>query len=559
MERTMSLSAREELTTSVSARYRQATRPQKRRILDEFTAATGYHRKYAISLLRRSRPKQVRTKVRQRPRRYTGALKEALIVVWQASNRLCSKRLVPFLPELIAALERNGHLNLPEEIRKLLLRISPATVDRLLRELRQKGRRRSFGNTRPGALLKHQIPIRTFADWDDLAPGFLEADLVAHCGTTTQGAYLSSLTLTDVATTWTECLALLMHGQDAVLSSLEQARELFPFPILGLDTDNGSEFLNSGLLGYCRARKITFTRCRPYKKNDQCHVEQKNGSIVRRMVGYDRYEGHAACRQLAALYGVLRLYNNFFQPSMKLVSKERKGSRVIKKYDKAKTPYQRVLAEPTICSVVKESLRIEYGCLDPLELLNQVQHLQNLLWQYAHRPANWTIVGEPLIKPQAATVIPDTRDVLTIGREAEGVVHDHSIELERTRRTYRTTKKPRRLYSGPHYWRTRKDVFAEVWEQVKEQLEHNPQFQTKELFQQLQSRYPGQFKDSQLRTLQRRVRAWREVRIPFCEGVLLPVTLVSQPPVGPSMSQCDEGLKYLPERSEPQALVETSV
>jgi hypothetical protein len=245
--------------------------------------------------------------------------------------------LVPFLPELLLVLERKGHFSLPEEIRKLLLSISPATVDRLLNELRPKGRRRNFGNTRPGALLKRQIPIRTFADWDDLQPGFLEADLVA--------------------TTWTECLALLMHGQEAVLSGLEEARRLFPFPILGLDTDNGSEFLNSELLRYCRDQKISFTRCRPYKKNDQCHVEQKNGSIVRRMVGYDRYEGDAACRQLAALYGVLRLYNNFFQPSMKLVSKERKGARVLKKYDKAQTPYQRVLAEPTISDVVKESLR----------------------------------------------------------------------------------------------------------------------------------------------------------------------------------------------------------
>lgn len=326
MERTMSLSARTQLTVSLSTRYRQAKRPQKKKILDEFTAATGYHRKYAISLLKGTARKHKRTKVRRRARRYNEAAKESLILIWKASNHLCSKRLVPFLPELMAALERKGHLTLPKEIRQLLLAMSAATVDRLLSDLRYNGRRRSFGTTRPGALLKRQVPIRTFADWDDLKPGFLEADLVAHCGTTTQGAYLSSLTLTDVSTTWTECLALLMHGQEAVLSGLEQARGLFPFPILGLDTDNGSEFLNAQLLGYCRAEKITFTRCRPYKKNDQCHVEQKNGSIVRRMVGYDRYEGSEACRQLAALYGVLRLYNNFFQPSMKLIFKERRAA-----------------------------------------------------------------------------------------------------------------------------------------------------------------------------------------------------------------------------------------
>jgi len=527
MERSMSLSARTELTVSLRTRYQQAKRPEKRKILDEFTAATGYHRKYAVSLLKGSVAKHKRTKVRRRPRLYNEAVKDALIVIWKASNQLCSKRLVPFLPELLLVLERKGHFSLPEEIRKLLLSISPATVDRLLNELRPKGRRRNFGNTRPGALLKRQIPIRTFADWDDLQPGFLEADLVAHCGTTTQGAYLSSLTLTDVATTWTECLALLMHGQEAVLSGLEEAHRLFPFPILGLDTDNGSEFLNSELLRYCRDQKITFTRCRPYKKNDQCHVEQKNGSIVRRMVGYDRYEGDAACRQLAALYGVLRLYNNFFQPSMKLVSKERKGARVLKKYDKAQTPYQRVLAEPTISDVVKESLRIEYARLDPVELLRQVEHLQNLLWQYAHRPANWTTAEQPIVKAEStAGTVTDIGNQMIRAHEPEALTH--GIELERTRRTYRTTKKPRKPFSGkpfsgPRYWRTRPDPFAEVWPQLQEQLEQNPFSETKQLWQQLQQRYPEQFKDGQLRTLQRRVKAWREARSIPCPGVILPV------------------------------------
>jgi hypothetical protein len=472
-------------------------------------------------LLKGSAPKHKRTKVRRRARHYNEPVKEALIVIWKASNHLCSKRLVPFLPELIATLERKGHLNLPEEIRKLLLTISAATVDRLLSKLRHNGRRRSFGSTRPGALLKRQVPIRTFADWDDLKPGFLEADLVAHCGTTTQGAYLSSLTLTDVATTWTECLALLMHGQDAVLSGLEEARRLFPFPILGLDTDNGTEFINFELFRYCRAQEITFTRCRPYKKNDQCHVEQKNGSIVRRMVGYDRFEGNAACRQLAALYGVLRLYTNFFQPSMKLLSKKRTGAKVIKKYDKAQTPYQRVLNEPTINEVAKESLRIEYARLDPVELLRQVEHLQNLLWQYAHRPANWTIADQLVITSElpATTVNNDQREALT---------QEHGTILERSKRVYRTTKKLRKLYAGPRYWRTKPDAFAEVWQQLQEQLELNPSRETKQLFQQLQQHYPGQFKDGQLRTMQRRVKVWRDARKVPCAGVIHPAAPIDQ-------------------------------
>jgi hypothetical protein len=245
------------------------------------------------------------------------------------------------------------------------------------------------------------------------------------------------------------------------------------------------------------------------------------------MVGYDRYEGDAACRQLAALYGVLRLYNNFFQPSMKLVSKERKGARVLKKYDKAQTPYQRVLAEPTISDVVKESLRIEYARLDPVELLRQVEHLQNLLWQYAHRPANWTTAEQPIVKAEStAGTVTDIGNQMIRAHEPEALTH--GIELERTRRTYRTTKKPRKPFSGkpfsgPRYWRTRPDPFAEVWPQLQEQLEQNPFSETKQLWQQLQQRYPEQFKDGQLRTLQRRVKTWREARSVPCPGVILPV------------------------------------
>src|SRR6185369_2792369 len=199
------------------------------------------------------------------------------------------------------------------------------TIDRLLYDIRHGRKKRVLSTTRPGALLKHQIPIRTFSDWNDLKPGYMEADLVAHCGTSVQGTFLNTLVLTDIATGWTECLALLFRSQDHVMIALNQVRPILPFPLLGLDTDNGSEFLNHELLQYCQNEQINFTRCRPYRKNDQCHVEQKNGAIVRRVVGYDRYEGTAACKQLATLYGILRLYINFFQPSMKLLTKQRNG------------------------------------------------------------------------------------------------------------------------------------------------------------------------------------------------------------------------------------------
>ncbi len=381
------------------------------------------------------------------------------------------------------------------------------------------GNRADLGTTRPGALLKQQIPLRTFADWDDLKVGFMEADLVAHCGHTLQGAFLNTLVLTDVSTGWTECLALLFRGQESVMSALGQARSLLPFPLLGLDTDNGSEFLNTELLRYCRAEKITFTRCRPYKKNDQCHVEQKNGSVVRRLVGYDRFEGEAACRQLAMLYGVLRLYVNFFQPSVKLIAKERDGAKLTKKYDSARTPYQRLLSAAEVSAEVKEKLRAEYARLDPVQLLRQLEHSQDLLWRYAHRPAEYIV--DPSVEkvaialpagPQAALRRQAKRDDK---RSGEGP------------RLYRATKKQRCPFAGPRYWRTCPDPFAGVWVQIKEQLEANPYQETTQIFMGLQRRYPGKFPDSLVRTLQRRVRAWRLERSGYCEGVLLPGDIIN--------------------------------
>ena len=237
---------------------------------------------------------------RPRAAHYGPAVQQALCVVWSAANGICAKRLVPFLPELVPTLECHGHLVVTDEVRAQLLELSPATVDRLLRPLRQP---HGLSTTKPGRLLKHQIPVRTFAEWTDVKPGFLQGDLVAHCGGTTDGAFLYTFTLTDVATTWTECLALLHRSQHGVVQALNQARRLFPFPILRIDTDNGSEFINEELLAYCTSEQITFTRGRVGNKNDQCFVEQRNGSVVRQLVGYDRFEGQRAYRQLAELYG----------------------------------------------------------------------------------------------------------------------------------------------------------------------------------------------------------------------------------------------------------------
>jgi Integrase core domain len=255
-------------------------------------ATTGYNRKYAMWLLNHAKAEQS-TPQHTRRRHYGPEVQHALFLVWHAANRICAKRLMPFLPTLVEALERHEHLHLTEECRSLLLSMSAATADRLLASQRRLGQR-GLSSTRAGTLLKQQIPIRTFQVWEETRPGFLEVDLVAHCGTDIEGGYLYTMTLTDVATGWTECLPLLHRSREAVLAALQRARRLFPFAILGIDTDNGGEFINEVMVAYCEQEHITFTRGRPYQKRDQCFVEQKNGAIVRQVVGYDRLVGEHA-------------------------------------------------------------------------------------------------------------------------------------------------------------------------------------------------------------------------------------------------------------------------
>jgi len=340
--------SKRELLVRVAPRYQTVTPQQKSVILDEFVAATGYARKYAIRPL--AHPVILPLPLtRPRERFYGADVQDALVVAWVAANRICAKRLVPFLPELVPSLERHGHLSLSDAVREQLLALSPATADRILRPYRERDAPHGMTTTRRGSLLKQQVPVRTFTGWDDVVPGFFEADLVAHCGTWAEGSFLNTLTLTDVATGWTECLPLLYRSQQTVIQALDYARLLLPMPLLGLDTDNGSEFLNTELLAYCEREQITFTRGRVAKKNDQCgcplgRIEQKNGAIVRQLVGYDRFEGEHAYRQLAELYRAVRLYVNFFQPSMKLRIKEREGGHLRRRYDPAKTPFQRLLS-----------------------------------------------------------------------------------------------------------------------------------------------------------------------------------------------------------------------
>jgi hypothetical protein len=265
---------------------------------------------------------------------------QALAVAAEATGWICGKRLVAALTDLIPALEREGALHLSDAERSALLGMSAATIDRRLAERRRMQRPRGVATTKPGSLLKSQIPVRTYTPWDEQAPGFVEIDLVAHCGTTTAGEYACTLTLVAIATGWTECAAIANKGQTAVLAALGRLRARLPFALHGVDCDNGSEFRGAHLVRYCQAQRLTLTRCRAYHKNDQAHVEQKNWSVVRQLVGYDRYEGAETVAALEGVYALLHVSVNGYLPVMKLVGKERAGARVRKRYDTPQTPYR---------------------------------------------------------------------------------------------------------------------------------------------------------------------------------------------------------------------------
>jgi len=342
-------------------------------------AATGYHRKYAIRLLKHGSKPKGRRKV-GRNKVYQGEVVQALTQIWEICGRICSKRLKPFLPEIVSVLERHQELMLSSEVKALLLGMSRSTIDRCLKAVRFE-KQHGLSTTKPGTLLKQAIVVRTWRDWDDARPGFMEMDLVAHCGDTTAGQYLNTLTATDVSTGWTECLALPNKTQAAVSQAISDLRQHLPFPLLGIDSDNGSEFINDTLYRYCLAEQITFTRSRPYRKNDQAHVEQKNWSVVRHTVGYDRLETDEELITLAAIYADLRLYVNFFQPVLKLIGKMQVDGRTVKQYDQATTPFRRVLASDQISLHVKAGLANQYVQLNPVTLRQQIDQNVARLWK----------------------------------------------------------------------------------------------------------------------------------------------------------------------------------
>jgi hypothetical protein len=482
IDTSISRNTRRELLESLRERYGRAAKIEKTKILDEFIDIAGCHRKHAIRLLTAVVP-AMSDEPKLGRRIYSEGVREALTILWEAADRICGKRLKATLPGLISAMERHGHLALDPNVRQLLITASPATIDRLLAPIRgTAGHRRK---RKPTTKSSREIRVRTFADWNEPAPGFLEVDFVAHGGDSMQGTFLWSLVVTDVCSGWTEAVPLVAREQSLVVSGLEVILHQFPVPILGIDSDNDSAFINETLQGYCAQQKIDFTRSRPYKKNDQAWIEQKNGSVIRRFVGYRRFSGLIAGQCLARHYQLVRLYVNYFQPSFKLLSKTRDGAKIKKRYHKPATPCERLLTHASVSDAAKEALRAELAPLDPAELLHQIREGQAALaalsaGDLSHGPARQSL-DEFLAK------------LPKLWREGE-VRPTHRCEA-----------------SSPRTWRTRKDPFEHVWPEILLWLQHHPDSTAKSLMVRLQRAYPGRFPDGLLRTLQRRIRDWRHV------------------------------------------------
>jgi len=389
----LTMKEKKPVTKEIAKSYQKAHKKEKKTILDGFIQLTGYNRCYAAYLLKNHGKKtrissrvileaDVKTRAKRNcPKTYGDGVKTALITIWLILDCICGKRLKPVLEETIDRLLRHRELVLDEETHRKLLTISASTIDRLLKEERKKRTLKGRSLTKPGTLLKSQIPIRTFSEWDEGRPGFVEVDLVGHDGGNSKGDFAQTLDVTDVCTGWTETQAVKNKAQKWVFEALADIRHRLPFPLLGIDSDNGSEFINHHLINYCKEEQLTFTRSRSYRKNDGCYVEQKNYSVVRRAVGYFRYDKEEELKVLNELYRFLRLRTNFFLPSMKLLQKRRIGSKVYKKYDEPKTPCQRIIDSPQVLDKDKEKLRKIYLSLNPAELRRKITRLQQKLFQ----------------------------------------------------------------------------------------------------------------------------------------------------------------------------------
>jgi len=546
MDTQLTHAARIELARSLRRRYQAASSRAKKQILHEFIAVSGYHPKYAVHLLNAADGAAAPRRGRVRPSIYDDAARQALIVLWEASDRICGKRLKPLLRILLPALERHGHLKLDEAIRGKVLAMSAATIDRLLRAARNATRTRKLRRVTPE--IRRRIAVRTFADWNEPPPGSMEMDLVAHCGDTNRGSYVHSLVLTDIASGWTECAPLVVRESSLLVEALERVRLGLPFPLQALDVDNGSEFVNETMIQYCLRNGIELTRSRPYRKNDQAWIEQKNGAIVRKLLGYRRFEGIAAAQALSRLYGASRLFVNFFQPSFKLAEKHRQGAQVTKRYHPPQTPSERLLLDDAVADAIKVKLREVADTLDPLQLLEEVRAMQShmvVLAEGGKPPASST--HEPNLSAflaglssawRAGEVRPthSAEAKPRYLRRIQNIVHPQTVAPRQAVAPLQpgvpqmeaqpavTPDRPpvpkldpeierqcelqRREFARHHI--QRKHAFTLIWPLVCRRLESRPNINATELFDELRAQYPGRFHRGQLNAFIHRVRLWRE-------------------------------------------------
>lgn len=545
MKTHLTRAARSELANSLRRRYQAASSKAKKLILSEFIACSGYHPKYAVHLLNATQPQLPKPRqTRHRPSLYDDAARQALIVLWEASDRICGKRLQPLLKILLPALERHGHLRLDDAIRTKVLAMSAATIDRFLRTPRDTTQTKRRRRVTPE--IRRRIPVRTFADWNEPSPGSMEMDLVAHCGEVNKGSYVNSLVLTDIASGWTECAPLVVRESGLLIEALERVRISLPFALRALDVDNGSEFVNEAMIQYCLRNGIELTRSRPYRKNDQAWIEQKNGAVVRKLLGYRRFEGIAAAQALARLYGASRLFVNFFQPSFKLAEKHRQGAKVSKRYHPPETPYERLLQTETISDPIKMKLREVGQTLDPLKLLEEVRAMQGHLVVLATggKPS-LTFTEEPDLPAFLASLSGAWRDGEvrpTHGAEAKprqlrgmqnaDQQNNSRQSTVRPQPTVMLTKSPPASLPDRPLWRgldpeikrqavvqqqefarrhiRRAQAFTLIWPLVCRRLEGRPNLSATELFDEICTQYPGRFHRGQLRTFTVRVVRWRE-------------------------------------------------
>jgi hypothetical protein len=497
----ISMRARREVVAVVAKRYRSSDRSAKGRILDELCATTGWHRKHAVRALRQDEPvtEEDVEALRERKRRYGATIKDALTALWEASDRVCGKRLKVMIPTLLPALERNDRLKLDNADRDRVLAISAASIDRLLGDVKlaaSGGKRRRAGFS---SAIRREVPIRTFNDWNNPPPGFCEVDMVAHGGTSVAGSFIQTLTMVDIATGWTECVPLVRREGSLVVEAIKYLQGQFPWLLIGVDFDNDSAFMNDVVIPWCREQKLEVTRSRAYKKNDQAFVEQKNGAVVRRLMGYGRFDGVEAARVITRLYASARLYVNFFQPSFKLKEKRREGSKVIKRYHAPSTPYERALAHPHVTPAVKQQLCEQYRTLDPVALLAEIRTAQEELGNRIDRRAGDARSEQRDGKATAPHAVQSSApDAIAFAKKLGKTVDagDPRATHRRPKRRYKTrVRMPSKL--DPHL------ATIQSW------LAAEPQLTALAIVSRLSDKYPEQFGKKQHSIVQRLLKSLR--------------------------------------------------